>query len=298
MQKLHVEGIHLKNERNEDVQLRGISTHGIAWYPQFINCEGFKDLKENWKANVVRLAMYTAEHDAYCSGGDQAFHKELIKKGVEYAVKNDLYVLIDWHILSDNDPRINEEAAAAFFEEMSALYAGCPNVIYELCNEPNGDDVTWPVIKGYAERIIPIIRKNDPESVILVGTPCWSQRVDEAEKDRLDFENVMYVLHFYADTHRDELRARMEKALNDGLPVFVTEFGICDASGDGNINYEESEKWMELIDRYGVSYCEWNYSNCDEAAAMIKADCTRTNGFTPEDLRESGSWLFERLNRY
>ena len=48
------------------------------------------------------------------------------------AISLDLYVIIDWHILSDNNPNIHKEEAKAFFTEMAIEYK---NVNEELIVE-------------------------------------------------------------------------------------------------------------------------------------------------------------------
>lgn len=108
------------------VQLRGISTHGIAWFPAYINEDCFRQLRRDWNVNVVRLAMYTGESGGYCTGGNREQLKELIHKGVTYAVAQDMYVIIDWHILSDGNPQQYLEQSKAFFAEMSARVCGVP----------------------------------------------------------------------------------------------------------------------------------------------------------------------------
>ena len=199
---LHVEGTKLCGSNGEPVQLRGISTHGMAWFPDYINADCFAQLHNEWKVNVMRLAMYTAENGGYCTDGDKEYLKDLIRKGVQYATDQDMYVMIDWHILSDNNPNIHLEEAKAFFSEMSKEYAGAGNVLYEICNEPNGG-TEWSEIKSYAQEIIPVIRANDANAVIIVGTPNWSQFVDQAAADPITgYENLMYTLHFYAATHK------------------------------------------------------------------------------------------------
>ena len=48
------------------------------------------------------------------------------------------------------------EEAKIFFDKYSKKYKDCPNILYEICNEPNGTIVTWnDSIKPYAETIIP-----------------------------------------------------------------------------------------------------------------------------------------------
>lgn len=293
--QLHVEGVKLCDADGNQVQLRGISTHGIAWFPQFVNEQAIKEIKEVWNADVIRLAMYTAEYGGYCTGGDKAALKQLIKDGVEYAVKYDLYVIIDWHILSDNNPNTYKEEAKAFFDEMSELYKDCPNVIYEICNEPNGG-TSWNEVKSYAEEIIAVIRENDEDNIIIVGTPNWCQYVDQAAAAPItSYDNIMYALHYYAATHKDDLRKKMVNAINAGLPIFVSEYGTCDASGNGAIDEAQANAWVEEMDRYGVSYVAWNLSNKNETSALISSGCNKTSGFTWEDLSASGKWLFTIL---
>ena len=187
--------------------------------------------------------------------------------------------------------RQNMLAAQDFFRRMSARYADRRHVLYELCNEPNGAGVTWPVVKGYAERVIPVIRENAPDAVILCGSPTWSQDVDLAAADPIGAKNLMYTLHFYAATHKDALRAKAEAALAAGAPVFISEFSICDASGDGMIDYESAAAWRALIEKHNLSYFAWSLSNRDESAALIRAACQKTADFDEGDLTDTGRWL-------
>lgn len=191
---LRVQGTQLVGKDGKPVQLRGISTHGLAWFPDYVNEPCFQQLHEEWQANVIRLAMYTAEYGGFCTGGDLNALKQLIQDGVTYAEKQDMYVVLDWHILSDSNPNMYLEDAKAFFQEMTGKYAESDHIfiLYEICNEPNGD-TTWNDIKAYAKEVIPIIRSQDEDAVILVGTPNWSQFVDQAAADPItDYDNLMY----------------------------------------------------------------------------------------------------------
>lgn len=292
---LQVIGTQLCDKNGNPVQLRGISTHGLAWFPEYVSSELFEQFRNEWNANVMRLAMYTDENGGYCAGGDQDELKKLVKNGVRYATDNDMYVIIDWHVLNDRDPNVHIDDAKAFFKEMSKEYAGADNVLYEICNEPNGQ-TSWNDIKLYADEIIPIIRKNDSDAIIIVGTPNWSQYVDQAADDPISgYDNIMYALHFYAATHKEWLRDTMTKAIDQGLPVFVTEYGICDASGNGSIDEAEANRWVETMDDYGVSYVAWNLSNKNETSSIISASCQKTSNLETSDLSDSGKWLYNML---
>lgn len=292
---LHVEGTRLVGEDGTAVQLRGISTHGIAWYPQYINENCFRQFHEMWNVNVMRLAMYTAEFGGYCTDGDQEYLKNLVEQGVQYAAAADMYVIVDWHVLSDCDPNIHKDEAKKFFAEMSERLSAYDNVLYEICNEPNGG-TQWAAVKSYAEEIIPVIREHAPDAVILVGTPNWSQYVDQAAADPItDYDNIMYTLHYYAVTHKEDLRSRMTAAIDAGLPVFVSEYGICDASGNGALDIEEANRWVDTLNQYGVSYVAWNLSNKNESSAIISPACQKDASFTQDDLTNSGKWLYGML---
>lgn len=287
---LHVENGKLTDENGNTVQLYGMSTHGIAWFPQYINYDSFRTLRDDWNTNCIRLAMYTAEYGGYCAGGDKEQLKQLVKDGVSYATELGMYVIVDWHILSDCDPNQNKDEAIAFFLEMAEVFADNDNVLYEICNEPNGG-TSWDSIKSYAEEVIPVIRAQKPDAVILVGTPTWSQEIDKAAASPLDDSNVMYTLHFYAGTHKDDLRNRLETCVQNGLPVFVSEFGMCDASGNGANDFVSTTKWLDLLNKYQISFCCWNLANKDESSSVFKASSTALSDWTDDDFNESGRWI-------
>ena len=289
---LHVENGKLTDADGNTVQLYGMSTHGIAWFPQYINYDSFRTLRDDWNTNCIRLAMYTAEYGGYCAGGDKEQLKQLVRDGVSYATELGMYVIVDWHILSDCDPNQNKDEAIAFFREMSETFADNDNVLYEICNEPNSG-TSWDSIKSYAEEVIPVIREQKPDAVILVGTPTWSQEIDKAAASPLTFDNVMYTLHFYAGTHKDDLRNRLETCAQNNLPVFVSEFGMCDASGNGANDFDSTTKWLDLLNKYQISFCCWNLANKDESSIVFKAASTALSDWTDEDFNESGRWIRE-----
>lgn len=93
----------------------------------------------------------------------------------------------------------------------------------------------------------------------------------------------------------DDLRSTMTAAIDAGLPIFVSEYGICDASGNGNIDEAQANAWVQVLDQYNVSYVAWNISNKNETSAIIKSTVEKTNGLSWEDLSDSGQWLYQVL---
>lgn len=293
---LSVKGTQLVDEKGQAVQLRGISTHGIAWFPDFVNQDAVTQLSEDWGANLFRIAMYTDENGGYCTDGEKEKLKALVTDGVEYAKQADMYVIVDWHILHDSNPLTHKAEALQFFREMTEKLKGEKHVLYEICNEPNSG-CSWEDIKTYANEVIPVIRENAPEAVILVGTPTWSQEIEKPQNDPITgYDNIMYTLHFYAATHKEDLRSKMVNAVEAGTPVFVSEYGLCDASGNGGNDLGQAQSWIDTMDQHGISYAVWSFCNKEETSALIASSCRKTSGFTREDLSESGKWIMDMLH--
>ena len=287
--RLQVSGTKLTDESGNIIQLRGVSTHGISWFPDYVNYDAFATLKNDWGANVVRIAMYPEEYNGYLSGGDKAALKQIIDNGVNYATQLGMYVIIDWHVLNYAPSRHTQEACD-FFAEMASKYSDHDNVIYEICNDPVGAD--WNSdIKPYAETVIGTIRKYDDHALILVGTNTWSQDVDSVVGNTLDDGNVMYVAHFYAGTHKENIRNKISTALNAGVPVFISECSICDASGNGGIDYASASEWLDFMNSNQLSFIAWSLSNKAETSALISSGCSAKSGWSDGDLSETGRWF-------
>ncbi|MBD5438858.1 MAG: glycoside hydrolase family 5 protein [Treponema sp.] len=293
--KLHVSGAYLYDEHDQKYQLYGMSTHGINFGPDFsryVNKDALQTLRDEWNTNCIRLVLYPKGYGGYCAGGNQAELKQLMYDGIEYATELGMYVLVDWHVHEYN-PQDTQEAAIAFLGEISQKYAEYENVLYEICNEPTGSP--WSsTIKPYAQAVIPAIRTNAPNAVIIVGTNNWSQDLDEAWANKLDFANVMYTFHFYAGSHSN-LKSRVENVITKGMPVFITEFGTCDASGNGGFNATESESWFALIKKYNISHMNWSLCNKGETASAISTGCSKTSGWVESDLTESGKLIYNHF---
>lgn len=279
--QLSVKGTKLTDEKGKHVMLRGVSFGWHSFWPRFYNQESVKWLKDDWKVNVVRAAMgIEVGNDTYIQ--NPQFATEKIMAVVEGAIANDIYVIIDWH--SHN---INLEEAKLFFEQVSKKYGNYPNVIYEVFNEP--DDESWADVKAYSEQIIKVIRKNDPDNIILVGCPHWDQDINLPAADPIKgFDNLMYTVHFYAATHKQELRDRTDKAIESGLPVFISESAGMEASGDGPMNYDEWQRWIDWMEERGLSWITWSISDKDETCSMLQKSASSTGEWKENDLKESG----------
>ena len=282
-------------------QLRGASTHGMHWFPQYVNQNAFQTLRDDWGINMVRLVCYPRDGGSvgYLTGGDSTKQQldTLIQNGVDYATKLGMYALVDWHVHAYNPNEYLKEAKI-FFTKYATMYKDHDNVLYEICNEPTGTN--WYSGNGkdlytYCSEVIQTIRDIDPDAIIICGTNTWSQDVDQVAAKpmkALGYENIMYTFHFYSATHKENLMEKVRLATKDGTPIFVTEFGICSADGNGSYDPESADRWIALLDELNISFACWSYSNCNEKSAYFKSSCSNAGGdWTADDLTTTGKWL-------
>ncbi len=288
---LQVKGTQLCNEKGQPIALHGMSSHGIQWFGSFAGEQAIQNTAGQG-ANLFRVAMYTGEN-GYLSQ-PEAIKKQALA-AVDAAIRQDMYVIIDWHILSDGNPMDHLAEAQAFFQEIAGRYKDQPAVLYEICNEPNGGADWGRHIKPYAEAVVKTIREQSPKGVILIGSSTWSQDVHLAAADPVQGENLMYTLHFYAGTHGSWLRDRAEAAMKAGLPIFVSEWGTSAADGNGGVFLKESREWVDWMDQKGISWANWSLCDKSETSAALKPGTDPKAKWTEKDLSESGKFVFKQF---
>ncbi|MEO8237765.1 MAG: glycoside hydrolase family 5 protein [Flavobacterium sp.] len=289
--QLSVQGTQLVDKNNNPIVLRGMSFGWHSMWPRFYNEKIVNWLKKDFNCNIIRAAMGIELGDRpYIK--DAQFSKEKIETVVKGAIKSEMYVIIDWH--SHN---VNLNEAKGFFAEMSKKYAKYPNIIYEVFNEP--DYESWTEVKSYAEEIIKVIRENDPNNVILVGCPHWDQDIDLPAADPITgYNNIMYTMHFYAATHGKELRDRTDAAIKSGLPVFISESAGMEASGDGPLNLQAWQEYIDWMEARKLSWITWSISDKDETCSILKKTASSEGKWKDEDLKESGIKVRDFLRKY
>jgi endoglucanase len=288
--RLSVNATQLVDQKGRPVVLRGMSFGWHNFWPRFYNGGAVKWLRKDWKCSVVRAAMGIEPAKGYLK--DSSGSRGKIEAVVDAAIKQGIYVIIDWH--SHN---INLEKSKEFFAAMAVKYGKYPNVIYEIFNEP--DYEKWSDVKAYSAEIISTIRAIDPDNIILVGHPHWDQDIHIVADDPfVGFKNIMYTVHFYAATHMQPLRDRCEYALKKGIPIFISESAGMEATGNGPINYEEWTKWIEWSEKNKISWITWSVSDKDETCSVLRKTAASEGKWKEEDLKESGIKTRELLRKY
>jgi endoglucanase len=291
---LKVQDGKLLNNQGKPAQLRGISLSWSIWGGRkYYNPDVVNWLKSDFKINLLRISMAVEPDGGYLQ--DPEGQEKLITSTIDAAIGQGLYVLLDWH---DHHASKNVAQSKAFFAKMSKRYAGVPNVIYEIWNEP--ERIEWSIIKDYAQQVIAEIRKNDKANVIVVGSPSWDQDVDVAAKDPIrGINNIAYSFHFYGSDpgHQEHLMAKADEAIKLKLPLFVTEWGVGEANGDGEFNVAKTEKWLNWMEANQLSWANWNITDKKETTAILNPGASVKGNWSASELTPAGSYIRTQLNK-
>lgn len=314
MESLHVEGTQLY-AGEQPIRLKGISFGWHNIWPRFYNSEALAQLHNDWGANLFRAAIGSDDHAVADNPGipsgyinNKDFALECLYKVIDAAIANDSYIIVDWH---SHDLYLEE--ARDFFTQVATKYPDCPNVIYELFNEPVSREFNasrdysqptdeslegyWNDLKEYAESLIETITSiSTAHPLILMGCPQWDQDIHLVPANPIEgYDNVMYTVHFYAATHKDYLRERSDYALSQGIPVFLSECAGCEASGDGYLDIESWETWDKWAEERNISSVVWSISDKNETCSMFTPEASSEGPWNDEVIKEWGkivkNWL-------
>lgn len=285
--QLKVEGTQLCDQNGNAVTLRGASLGWHNLWPRFYNAKAVKWIANDWKATVIRAAMGIMIEDNYLE--NPSFALDCIEPVVKAAIKEGVYVIIDWH-----SHELKTKEAVKFFGKMAKKYGKYPNVIYEIYNEPVED--TWESLKDYSKAVIDEIRLYDPDNIILVGCPHWDQDIHLVAESPLEgYSNLMYTVHFYAGTHKQYLRDRVDAAMQRGIPVFISECASMDASGDGKLDKDSWNEWVEFMEAKKISWVCWSVSDKNETCSMLLPRAKATGNWSKDLIKPWGRIVRETL---
>lgn len=289
--QLRTEGAKLVDENGMPFQLRGMSSHGLLWYPEYTNYQSVLSTRA-YGANSFRIAMYANEvNGGYVQQPDLSL--KLMYAAIENVLAADMYAIVDWHVLSEKNPLQNTQEAIQFFEKVASHYGNEPGIIYEICNEPNGD-TTWTDIVAYANQVIPVIRTYAPDAIILVGTPKYSYNIVEVIGNTLPYQNILYSYHFYAGQFGNEYENMIADCHRNNVPIFVSEWGINEEQG-GEASIQQGKEFVTYLNENAISWNAWALCNKDETFAAIRPECSKYSNWTEEDLTKVGQIFCDGL---
>ena len=284
---LSIVGPHIRNQNGAITSLAGPSFFwsNTGWRQEkYYTAAAVETFAKDWNAGIIRVAVGAQGEGSYLE--DPKGNSERMVTLIDAAIANGLYVIVDWH---SHQAEKDVDLAVSFFKKLANDYGETPNLIYEIYNEPL-DTTDWAkTVKPYAETVISAIRGIDPDNLIIVGTPSWDQRVDIAAVDQLTgHSNILYALHFYAASHKAELREKADYAIKKGLPLIISEWGTVTYNGDGFMDAKSTGEWMEFAKKHHLTHLNWSVSDKAETASMFRPGTGVNGGWTRKDLTPSG----------
>lgn len=290
--KLKIEGAKILDASANIVQLRGVSLSWSIWDGRkYYNPVVVEWLKNDFNISLLRLSMAIQPDGGYLQ--DPVGQEQLITSIIDAAIKQGVYILLDWH---DHHADQHLQQSKEFFAKIAKRYSGVPNLIYEIWNEP--ERIDWATVKNYAQEIITEIRKYDAGNIIIVGSPAWDQDVDVAAKNPVKgFKNIAYSFHFYASdpAHQESLMRKADEAIALGLPLFVTEWGVGEATGDGVFDLAKTEKWFTWIEKNKLCWANWNVTDKKETTALLMPGASTSGGWRNDELTPAGTFIRTKL---
>jgi len=321
--------VQLADKNGKAVQLRGWATHGYQWHSAFFNAKDDFEAMKRLGANVVRLTCYVSTAENGMNATWWRNTKTWVQNAITWCEELGLYAIVDYHVLKPGSPTLYLrdtkdssilESAEDFFTDISAFVKenNYHHVLYEICNEPNNannpagtPNPLWPVIKSYAEKILPIIAENDPNAVVIVGTPQWSQQLTSVLNNKLTHATlqIMYTFHYYACSHLNVMNQNFSNNVLRQIPVIVTEWNDTQASGEGSCGTPPSSNATTFINRCNneqqrVSWTAWSWSPVTGSGTTERTSSTwirGTNGsaaqYTLERLSPTGLMIYNELQQ-
>lgn len=296
--QLYVAQSRIMNQHNQPVQLHGVSLFWSSW-SRFFTAGTTGWLASNWEIDVIRVAMTVrAERDGYMAWGERQSHLDKVNTVVEAAIANGIYVIIDWHIDRAGAFQLQAEAKK-FFSEMAQKWGSYPNVLFEPWNEPLDTDA-WYLIKRYHEDIVPAIRAYS-DNIVILGSRSWSQDVDEPARSPVQCStchNVVYALHFYAITHRNSYREKAQFAIDSGLALFATEWGVCAWYGgtDWEVDWTEVKRWTDFFQANWISQTVWALNDNSAQAPVTATSSPESCSLLHPSADSNGNWADSHLS--
>lgn len=269
-----------------EVQVRGTSLYWSLMPEalEFWTEEGITTLVDDMKIEVVRAAMAVGDsiesvdwkeiqQKGYLN--DPAHQKQYVKTVVEAAIKNDIYVIVDWHLESNQG---YTDEAVEFFDYVAKEYGGYNNVIFEVWSEPI--NVELSAVVAHANAVISAIRKYSG-NLVLVGSTQWSSQPNKCAAASIQDDNFACTLHFYAGSHMLGATGYDNSAqlamTSYGVPVFVSEWASVSADGNGEPNQSSSDAWEAWMKQNYISWTNWNASKVSRTSAAFTSSATKTS---------------------
>lgn len=140
---------------------------------------------------------------------------------------------------------------------------------------------------------MPAIQQNDPNAIVIVGTPQWDEALVHAVEEPFTGYtlNIMYTFHSYVG-NQEQYFGTLQTAAKF-IPIFVTEWGTTDDGRVGNFSPENADIFLDICNGNNrgdvkISWCNWSWSDQGGLSASL------SNG---QPTTQSGQYIVNQLRK-
>ena len=264
LQRLQTKDNYFQTVDGKKFTPRGVSLCSLEWHAPLKQIEAVTSSPEKWAVNILRLPVQVKEWDRV---GANAYIKGYLDPAIKMCRAKNIYCIIDWHAIDRWDDKKNTDKLEDFWSRVAPRYAADKNIIYEIFNEPTEPKEktpeNWQVWKTVMQKWVNDIRKDAPHTLLLIGSPHWSQMPSFAVEDPIKGKNLAYVLHVYPN-YKESQWDKLFGDASEKIPLFITEWGWSaqekawwGIKGDQKTYGEPLKAYLEA--RPQIGWTAWSY---------------------------------------
>ena len=297
------QGKYLVGDDGKRLEIRGVGTHGLLQYANLHSLEAIRSLR-SFGVNCVRCSVYLEDYTFLNSDGIKAFGyiskptetKAEIERIVDYCEQLGMYVILDWHIYSwgagSGTGIFHQTEATEFFTYFCNLYKDKPFVMYEIANEPN--HTTTAETLDYITAMHTLIHSVVDDPIIIMGKCSDSMETLHDTLAENGMDDIFLSCHAYGTSVDVD---RYKEWWDKDYPLFNTEWGNSQASGDGDRVDDRATALLKYYHQEKIPNCIWKYTDQVMTTALLNNrgsinDSYYSGGFAEEDLSPNGTLYF------
>lgn len=289
------------------VELRGVGTHELLTYQNLHTKACYRCLKERG-VNMVRITVYLQDFVSTNLGNipveNYINHKEAtlaeIEKIIKHCIDLNLYVLLDWHVYGWRDSvetYLYPTDAAEFFTYFAQKYANCPNLLYELANEPYLN--TASELMSFIGDMRGIIKTYVTDPILVTGRGKDGVSAMHSALANAGYTDVFVSQHIYGGYNINTTAT----LINSGVPLVFSEWGNSTSTGDGAGDAEAAAVWMDDLHSRSIMQSVWKFTDQTMTTSILKNrgavnDIRYSSGFTDADLSDNGTLYLGKFTEF
>jgi len=262
--RLQTDGKWIVDENGNEVVLRGAATVEPWWAMEYQNQRGadyweslemITDRSNGWYPSVLRIPCTIN----YQEVGISTYAARYLDRIVRHCADNDVYVMIDHHLVRNHDTEETDRLMRNFWNEIAPRYADHSHVIYDIYNESSGpnhwgdDQAAWDSWKEVAQPWVDLVRDHAPDTPLIIGSPRWTRMPHMALEDPFEGDNLIYAGHFYPQHGDPSEMDDVFGAPAEEVPVMMTEFGW-EVNGNPQVDRGTTSGWGDPFREWLSSY--------------------------------------------